>query len=95
MPLIRDQSGRVVPDSEDGKTARATLGDEEYGAKAARQIRYMGSGAWANVGGGRQLFLLTRATLECDGRRGVLPQPGSEHPQHGVRDEQNRSLIHG
>lgn len=51
VPLIRDQAGRVVPDSEDGKTARGTLGDEEYGAKASRQIRYMGSGAWANVGG--------------------------------------------
>ncbi len=51
VPLIRDQSGRVVPDSEDGKTARGTLGDDEYAAKASRQIRFMGSGAWANVGG--------------------------------------------
>ena len=51
VPLIRDQSGRVVPESEDGKTARGTLGGDEYAAKASRQIRYMGSGAWANVGG--------------------------------------------
>lgn len=94
VPLIRDQSGRVVPDSEDGKTARATLGDEEYGAKAARQIRYMGSGSWANVGGRP-----TPLSADQSYARNVMGDEEFSRSMDrnirstGVRDEQNRSLI--
>ena len=94
VPLIRDQSGRVVPDSEDGKTARATMGDEEYGAKASRQIRYMGSGAWANVGGRP-----TPLSADQSHARSVMGNEEFSRSMDrsirstGVRDEQGRSLI--
>ncbi len=94
VPLIRDQSGRVVPDSEDGKTARGTLGDDEYAAKASRQIRYMGSGAWANVGGRP-----TPLSSDQSYARSVM---GNEEfarslnrsiRSTGVRDSESRSLV--
>ena len=94
VPLISDARGRLMPETSEGLIAKRTLGEEEYQATADRQISYVGSGAWANVGGQRRPL----SAEQSYARRMMGDQEFSRSMDRtihseGKRDGEGRSLV--